>query len=67
VNARAYEAPPPGANAWWLATYGDSTAHIFTRTWFDARTEACSCLGCCQDAIVVTLGKQERTERDADV
>ncbi len=55
TTPRAYDLPPPGAPVWWVATYGDSTCHVLTRTWFDARSIACSELACCQDAIVVTL------------
>lgn len=61
---RAYEAPPPGANVWWVARYGDSTAHIFTRTWFDARATACAELECCQDAIVITLDEPLLMSKD---
>lgn len=52
---KAYEAPPPGQNVWWVAVYGDSTCFVFTRTWFDARQTACAELGCCQDALTITL------------
>lgn len=52
---KAYDLPPPGAPVWWIAIFGDSTSHILTRTWFDARAIACAELGCCQDAVTVTL------------
>jgi hypothetical protein len=50
--------PRAGKHPEWIP---ESTCHVFTRTWFDARAEICSTLRVCQDAVVVTLNDPSAT------
>lgn len=36
---------PPPEPVWWTAVHGNSTCHVFTRLWYDAREIASAELG----------------------